>query len=409
MRVFPLALRGLACAGALTLVASSGALAVDDDQETTASIQIRLVEARQRLNSLYDQAAIASERLNGAVYEAQLAKEEVTRNADAVASAQRDLSREQDLVAELTVQDLQSGTAVSRLSALFGSAGPSQLLDRSAAYSSTQEAMAARIAALSASGVVYDSAVHRAAAAEKKRREAMENEVRAKAVIDQAIGQAESAVKDTAAERAALLEKLAKVQNAPLADVSARQDQIDQELDSQPATPTPNDIPAGNPEPKQSKPKPPKLSNPPKPSDPPATQAPKASKPAVVNPPPASASKVDRAIAFARSQLGDPYKWGASGPNSWDCSGLTMKAWAAAGVSLPHYGGAQYTSTRHVSVSSIQRGDLLFWSKGSARSIYHVAIYLGGGQMIHAPRTGRNVEIVSFNYWIRPDLASRPG
>lgn len=412
MRVFPLALRGLACAGALTLVVSSGALAVDNDQETTASIQIKLVEARQRLNSLYDQAAIASERLNGAVYEAQLAKEEVTRNTDAVASAQRDLSRERDLVAELTVQDLQSGTAVSRLSALFDSAGPSQLLDRSAAYSSTQEAMAARIAGLSASSVVYDSAVHRAAAAEKKRREAMENEVRAKAAIDQAIGQAESAVKDTAAERAALLEKLAKVQDVPLADVSARQDQIDQELDSQPVTPTPNDLPAGNPEPKPtkpSKPQPPQPSNPPKPSEPPATQAPKPSKPAAVNPSPASASKVDRAIAFARSQLGDPYKWGASGPSSWDCSGLTMKAWAAAGVSLPHYGGAQYTSTRHVSVSNIQRGDLLFWSKGSARSIYHVAIYLGGGQMIHAPRTGRNVEIVSFNYWIRPDLASRPG
>lgn len=86
-----------------------------------------------------------------------------------------------------------------------------------------------------------------------------------------------------------------------------------------------------------------------------------------------------------------------------------MKAWAAAGVSIPHYGGAQYTSTRHVSVNNIQRGDLLYWSNGSAGSIYHVAMYLGGGQMIHAPRPGRDVEIVSFTYWIRPDLASRPG
>ncbi len=395
MRVFPQALRSLASAGVLILIVSSGALAVDDDQETAASIQIKLVEARQHLNSLYDQAAVASERLNGALYAAQLAKEEVARNTEAVASAEKDLSRERDSVAELTVQDLQSGTGMSKLGALFDSAGPSQLLDRSAAYSSTQEAMAARIATLSASTVVYDSAIDRAAAAEKKRRKAMDNAAKAKAAIDRAIGKAESAVKDTTTQRAELLEKLSRIEGVPLAEVSNRQDQIDQELDAQPGPPTPDDPPADDPAPK-----------PPKPSKPPATKPPK---PSVVNPPPASSSKVEQAIAFAKSQLGDPYKWGASGPNSWDCSGLTMKAWAAAGVSLPHFGGAQYTSTKHVSVSNIQRGDLLFWSKGSAGSIYHVAMYLGGGQMIQAPRPGRDVEIISLNYWIRPDLASRPG
>ena len=62
-----------------------------------------------------------------------------------------------------------------------------------------------------------------------------------------------------------------------------------------------------------------------------------------------------------------------------------------------------------MSVGSVQRGDLVFWSNGSAKSIYHVAMYLGGGKMIHAPRPGRNVEIVSITYWIKPDLAARPG
>lgn len=388
MRVFPLALRGFACAGTLSLVLSSGALAVDSDQETAASIQIKLVEARQDLNSLYDRAAAASERLNGAIYAAELANDEVARNTKAVETAGRRLRRERDAVAELTVQDLQSGTGMSRLGALFDSAGPGQLLGRSAAYSSTQEAMAARMAALSASTVVHTSAVHRAAAAEKRRRQTMAEEARAKATIDRAIAQAESAVERTADERAVLLEKLADVQGTPLAEVTSRQNQIDEELDSQPGTPAPAD--------------------PPKPNQPPTTKPPKP-KPPVVNPPPAATGKVDRAIAFARAQLGEPYKWGASGPDRWDCSGLTMKAWAAAGVGLPHYGGAQYASTRHVSVSKIQRGDLLFWSNGGAGSIYHVAMYLGGGQMIHAPRTGRDVEIVSLNYWIRPDLASRPG
>ena len=127
------------------------------------------------------------------------------------------------------------------------------------------------------------------------------------------------------------------------------------------------------------------------------------------DPPPASGSKVETAIAYARAQLGEPYAWGGAGPSKWDCSGLTMRAWQAAGVDLPHHAGSQYSRTRRVSVDRIKRGDLLYWSNGGAGSIYHVALYLGGGQMIQAPRPGRGVEIVSLSYWIQPDLASRPG
>ena len=396
MRVFPLALRGFACVGALSLAVSSGAYAVDNNNQSAASIQVKLVEARQQLNSLYDQAAVASERLNGAIYDAQLANADVDRNTTAVANAEKVLSVERESVAALAVQDLQSGTGMSKFGALFDSAGPGQLLDRSAAYASTQEAMAARIDSLTASTVVYDSAVNRAAAAEKKQRQALANRVKARAAILAAIARAESAVKATTAERAVLLGNLATAQGIPLAAVTKRQDEIDQELDAQPEMP-PSQRPSVPADPKPSDPKP---------SDPPTTEPPK---PPVVDPPPASSSKVDTAIAFARAQLGDPYKWGGTGPDSWDCSGLLMKAWAAAGVDLQHYGGAQYAQTEHVPVSKIQRGDLLFWTDGGPSSIYHVAMYLGGGKMIHAPRTGRDVEIVSVNYWIKPDLASRPG
>ena len=86
-----------------------------------------------------------------------------------------------------------------------------------------------------------------------------------------------------------------------------------------------------------------------------------------------------------------------------------MRAWQAAGVNLPHYAGAQYAQTTPVPIGKIQRGDLLYWSNGGPSSIYHEAIYLGDGQMIHAPRPGRSVEIVSLTYWIPPDLASRAG
>jgi cell wall-associated NlpC family hydrolase len=109
------------------------------------------------------------------------------------------------------------------------------------------------------------------------------------------------------------------------------------------------------------------------------------------------------AIAFAKAQLGDPYQWGATGPSTWDCSGLTMRAWAAGGVSLPHWSVAQWQVSAPVSQSDARPGDLVFYAYnlGDYRSIHHVALYLGGGLMIEAPFTGSVVRISSVD---RPDL-----
>jgi cell wall-associated NlpC family hydrolase len=110
------------------------------------------------------------------------------------------------------------------------------------------------------------------------------------------------------------------------------------------------------------------------------------------------------AIAEAKRHLGAPYEWGAAGPNSYDCSGLTMVAWRAGGVSLPHYSGAQYSSTTHIPMSAIQPGDLIFYESPSQ----HVALYIGGGQIIHAPHPGGVVEYASLYYWNTSMMASRP-
>jgi cell wall-associated NlpC family hydrolase len=109
------------------------------------------------------------------------------------------------------------------------------------------------------------------------------------------------------------------------------------------------------------------------------------------------------AVRFAYNQLGKPYSWGASGPGSYDCSGLTMASWGAAGVSLPHSSSAQYGSGRHVSQSEIQPGDLVFYGS----PIHHVGIYIGGGNMIHAPHSGT---VVSIDPAFRGDYvgAARP-
>jgi cell wall-associated NlpC family hydrolase len=85
-----------------------------------------------------------------------------------------------------------------------------------------------------------------------------------------------------------------------------------------------------------------------------------------------------------------------------------MGAWASAGRYLPHYSVAQYESTAHISVSQLQPGDLVFWSSNGAPSgIHHVAMYIGNGQIIHAPRTGRPVEIDDMYYWIPPNFFGR--
>src|SRR5581483_6648443 len=97
-------------------------------------------------------------------------------------------------------------------------------------------------------------------------------------------------------------------------------------------------------------------------------------------------SKAAIAVATARAQLGKPYVWAAAGPNAFDCSGLTMYAWHAAGVDLPHNSYAQQDDVKAVDVSQMQPGDLVFYPG-------HVGIYIGHGQMIHAPYTGANVEI----------------
>lgn len=105
-------------------------------------------------------------------------------------------------------------------------------------------------------------------------------------------------------------------------------------------------------------------------------------------------NSVQAVIDFACAQLGKPYLWGATGPDSYDCSGFTMAAWRQGGVNLPHSSRAQYGSGTRVSRSDLRPGDLVF----SYQPISHVGIYLGGGKMIAAPSSGDVVKISPMGY-----------
>nr|MDQ4008328.1 NlpC/P60 family protein [Actinomycetota bacterium] len=120
------------------------------------------------------------------------------------------------------------------------------------------------------------------------------------------------------------------------------------------------------------------------------------------------AAGASQAVSFAMAQLGEPYVWGGAGPDVWDCSGLTAGAWGSAGSYLPHYSVAQYYATSRVSYSQLRPGDLIFWSSnGSPSGIFHVAMYIGGDQMVHAPRTGVPVKVENVWYWQSPDFFGR--
>ncbi|HEX5540652.1 MAG TPA: NlpC/P60 family protein [Micromonospora sp.] len=99
------------------------------------------------------------------------------------------------------------------------------------------------------------------------------------------------------------------------------------------------------------------------------------------------------AIQVACAQVGKPYVWGASGPNSFDCSGLLQYAWGQAGVSLTHYTGAQWNQGRRISASERRPGDSVFFKA----DLSHVGMYLGNGLMVHAPRAGKPVQVVSVS------------
>ena len=215
--------------------------------------------------------------------------------------------------------------------------------------------------------------------------------------------EASLAAERTAAERAAAEHASAAV---AAADSQRRADTPAPAADATPEAPASSPAPDASAAPAEEAPAPAPAEEAPAPA--PAEEAPA---PAEGEPAPAYEEPEDEepsysyggastAIATAMTYLGVPYVWGGESYGGVDCSGLTMLAWESAGVDLPHLSRAQYGYGTHVSLGDMEAGDLIFWSSdGTQSGIYHVAMYLGDGEMIEAPTFGVPVRVTGVYSW----------
>ncbi|AXI77576.1 hypothetical protein C7M71_009105 [Peterkaempfera bronchialis] len=122
-----------------------------------------------------------------------------------------------------------------------------------------------------------------------------------------------------------------------------------------------------------------------------------------------ASAKVDTAVRFALAQLGKPYYWGGNGPVGYDCSGLVQQAFLRAGRTLPRVADQQYGAVTPITAGQARYGDLLFWSSNGRQSgIHHVAIHIGGGKYVEAPRPGLTIRISAISAGNLPTFYGRP-
>jgi cell wall-associated NlpC family hydrolase len=314
--------------------------------------------AKQKVAQLQDQFSALSENYNEALYQVQQAQQHL-----AEAKAMRDAAQKQaeEARSRLTARAVQTYTDMgSQYEALLSSDSLTQFSDR-------LEFLGALTQSDSTLASEADSATQRAAWATQEYDRAVADAQAKANAAQQERQKAEQALQDMEALAADLDQQY---QQALAAQQQALAQQQQATAPSQP--PTDSGTSGGG---------------------------------GFVPPPNASAAAI--AVQAAYSALGAPYVFGAAGPSSFDCSGLTSWAWAQAGVYLPHSASAQWNSLPEVPLSQVQPGDIIYYANFGA----HVAIYVGGGNIIHArhPGPGGEVQVSSMYGYDHPYGAVRPG
>ncbi|MGH9301341.1 MAG: C40 family peptidase [Acidimicrobiales bacterium] len=346
--------------------------------DTVSSIQARAAQIQSQIDALGAKDGALSQRYDGAVLHVQAIDIQVTQDQAKLAAADAQARKAEDaLRAQAVQQFMGGGNAVKILDIVQGSASNvelrSQYVDAATQTEGTaldQLHIARRLVAAKKAQLVVDQGQAKATLAviDTARRQVTATEVQLQGLYSQVKGQLATAIQ---AQQAAALVVEQNAANARLAAAraaaaAAAPPPVQAVARTSPGTgrlaPLDNGSGQGG-----------------------APASPPQSAPSNLSP----AQGASGAVRAAENQVGTPYVWGGSSPGGFDCSGLVMWAWSQVGVSLPHYTGAQYDATTHISMGSIQPGDLLFNG-----DLSHVAMYVGNGQMVEAAHTGTNVRIV---------------
>ncbi|WP_026874393.1 NlpC/P60 family protein [Jiangella gansuensis] len=408
---------------------------------TVAGLEARLAQLAATVDGLYIQAAKAVEAYNGArvlLAEAQQAEQAATEAAGRLAAeaeqARADLGR-------MAAKSYSNGGQLATVGMVLGAEDGEALYDRVGVLRAVTRSQATISQRAKDATAAAEQAAAAAAEARAERENAARDAEAARDAAEAAVAGQEQALAAVEAERSTALAQLAAARGTTVDLERQRQEGLAAEQEAQQPVepladdptvtveptpePTPTTEPTAEPttEPSTEPSAEPttEATTPPRPEPTIEPTAEPTSEPTVeptpepteTQPPdepeePEQPAGAQAAIDFALAQVGKPYEWGADGPNSFDCSGLTMRAWQAGGVNLPHWSVAQAQRVDRVSYSDLRPGDLIFWSdNGQASGVYHVGLYIGGGKMVHAPRPGKNVEVQNVFYWVDPAFYGR--
>jgi len=378
--------------------------AVGDKAAQVAVVEASLMASNARLVELEMAAEVASEKYNLARIQLQQRTDAATAAGARAAAAQKLATIASDKLGQFAAATYMQGGNLGQLEAFLSSKGPQDLLDRAAGIQVISDIRSGIVQDADASSVV--AGVLRRAAAQAQAQQLAAAQA-AESARTQAQSQVASAAAETAsiqAQQGAMLIQLATLRNTSVALETQRQDGLKAAAEAAVQARAAARVRAAASRARAARDKARRQA-----AD--AARAQRLSRSAanqpVTQPEPDSVSSpvfaapgpprggVSAVIAFAQAQIGDPYEWGAAGPDTWDCSGLTQQAWAQAGVQLSHYTGYQWAETSRVLLADLQPGDLVFFGDSGPTS-YHVALYVGGGQMIEAARTGTPVRYSSI-------------
>ena len=394
---------------------------------SVAEIEVKLAEVNATAATATQNAQIAGEDLN----EAQIALNAATAtankasaDADAAEAAFQEGKQQIASVAQATYRN--GGGSLDAIAPYLDADGLRGVETKKVginSFSSSAEAKMQNVAALEQVAKVTRDAANTALDNQKK----ATDEVQARTdAANKAATDAQTQANIVAAQRDAYVKELATKQNTTVDLINQREASLAAErtaaeraaaeqasaavaaADSQRRADTPAPAADATPEAPASSPAP-DASAAPAEEAPAPTPAEEAPAPAYEEPvyeepddeePSYSYGGASTAIATAMTYLGVPYVWGGESYGGVDCSGLTMLAWESAGVDLPHLSRAQYGYGTHVSLGDMEAGDLIFWSSdGTQSGIYHVALYLGDGEMIEAPTFGVPVRVTGVYSW----------